>query len=103
MVSHSLRSTVPPHLPAVVFLQMMEESRELDARGLRCPMPLLKLKQALHGMAPAAVIEVRTTDPGSVRDFQAFLRQAGHVLLERREEGGEFFFRIRKGDGRSPV
>lgn len=75
---------------------MTDKSVLLDARGLRCPMPLLRLKQALHGMGEGDVIEVRTTDPGSVRDFQAFLRQAGHELQEMREEEGGFFFRIRK-------
>lgn len=75
---------------------MSETDRELDARGLRCPMPLLKLKQALNGMAPGETIAVQTSDPGSVRDFQAFLRQAGHSLLELREGEGEFFFRLRK-------
>ncbi len=75
---------------------MTDTSRQLDARGLRCPMPLLKLKQALHGMAPGDVIEVQTTDAGSVRDFQAFLRQGGHELLALHEGEAEFFFRIRK-------
>lgn len=78
---------------------MSETVHELDARRLRCPMPLLKLKQALHGMAGTEVIEVWTTDPGSVRDFQAFLRQGGHELLEMREGEAEFFFRIRKAGG----
>ncbi|MFN3586052.1 MAG: sulfurtransferase TusA family protein [Moraxellaceae bacterium] len=82
--------------PAVVFLQMTDETRQLDARGLRCPMPLLKLKQALHGMTAGEVIEVQTTDAGSVRDFQAFLRQGGHELLALQEDGACFFFRIRK-------
>ena len=59
-------------------------------------MPLLKLKQALHAMAPAEEVEVLTTDPGSVRDFQAFLRQSGHELLELREGEAGFCFRIRK-------
>ncbi|MDP2228035.1 MAG: sulfurtransferase TusA family protein [Moraxellaceae bacterium] len=75
---------------------MTDIPRQLDARGLRCPMPLLKLKQALHGMLAGEVIEVRTTDAGSVRDFQAFLRQGGHALEEMREGETEFFFRIRK-------
>lgn len=78
---------------------MSDSSRELDARGLRCPMPLLKLKQALHGMAAGDEIEVRTSDPGSVRDFQAFLRQSGHHLLDMEEGEKEFFFRIRKKPG----
>ncbi|HEX4869459.1 MAG TPA: sulfurtransferase TusA family protein [Moraxellaceae bacterium] len=73
-----------------------DPSRQLDARGLRCPLPLLKLKQALHGMAPGEDILVLTTDPGSVRDFQAFLRQSGHQLLDLGEAAPEFRFRIRK-------
>lgn len=75
---------------------MTDKAVLLDVRGLRCPMPLLRLKQVLHGMAAGAELEVRTTDPGSVRDFQAFLRQAGHELLEMREEEGGFFFLVRK-------
>lgn len=73
-----------------------EPSRQLDARGLRCPLPLLKLKQALHGMASGEEIEVWTTDPGSVRDFQAFLRQSGHHLIDINESPAENYFLIRK-------
>lgn len=75
---------------------MNDAVKTLDARGLRCPMPLLKLKQSLHGMADGEIIDVQTTDAGSVRDIQAFLRQAGHELLELQEGEKEFFFRIRK-------
>lgn len=75
---------------------MNDVVRTLDARGLRCPMPLLKLKQALHGMAAGEVIEVQTTDAGSVRDFHAFLRQAGHGLLELHEGESTYLFRIQK-------
>lgn len=75
---------------------MTDVTYQLDARGLRCPMPLLKLKQSLHGMESMAVITVQTSDPGSVRDFQAFLRQAGHELLEMKSDEREFLFRIRK-------
>jgi tRNA 2-thiouridine synthesizing protein A len=96
MSGYSGARPVFPHLLPVVNLQMSETSRQLDARGLRCPMPLLKLKQAMHAMASAETIEVLTTDPGSVRDFQAFLRQGSHVLLEMREGEKEFFFRVRK-------
>lgn len=75
---------------------MKDAERTLDARGMRCPMPLLKLKQALHGMAAGEVIIVMTTDAGSVRDFQAFLRQAGHELQDLQQGEAEFVFRIRK-------
>lgn len=76
-----------------------DPSRQLDARGLRCPLPLLKLKQALHGMAAGEEIAVWTTDPGSVRDFQAFLRQSGHQLLDISEDEAENYFLIRKKRG----
>lgn len=68
----------------------------LDARGLRCPLPLLRLKQTLNGLAAGSELHVVTTDPGSVKDFQAFLRQAGHSLVELREEADGFAFVIRK-------
>lgn len=68
----------------------------LDARGLRCPMPLLKLKQALHTLPAGGELEVVTTDPGSQRDFPAFLRQAGHTLCEQGEVESAFRFLIRK-------
>lgn len=84
------------HRSAVVILQMTESLRQLDTRGMRCPMPLLKLKQALHGMKAGEEVEVLTTDPGSLRDFQAFLRQAGHVLLSMQEGDKVFRFHIRK-------
>ena len=88
---------MPPHQPTVVILQMSDDpSRQLDARGLRCPLPLLKLKQTLHGMIGGEEIEVWTTDPGSVRDFQAFLRQSGHQLLDITESPEENYFLIRK-------
>ena len=81
--------------PDVPFLQRRDQML-LDARGLRCPMPLLKLKQALHGLPPGAELTVLTTDAGSWRDFPAFLNQAGHELRERREEEDGFRFEIRK-------
>lgn len=68
----------------------------LDARGLRCPMPLLKLKQALHKLESGEEITVLTSDAGSIRDFQAFLKQAGHQLVAHEEQGEDFFFKIRK-------
>lgn len=67
---------------------------------MRCPMPLLKLKQQLNGMAAGEEVRVETTDPGSVRDFQAFLRQAGHSLLELQEQEAGFLFHIRKKESK---
>lgn len=61
---------------------------ELDARGLQCPMPLLKAKQALNRMVCGDKLRVLATDPGSVRDFQVFCQQSGNVLEEQRTDNG---------------
>ena len=68
----------------------------LDARGLACPLPVLRARKAMQTLAPGAVLEILATDPGTVRDFQAFCEATGHELLERREQAGEFTYRIRK-------
>lgn len=70
----------------------------LDARGMRCPMPLLKLKQSLHQLNVAEVLTVMTTDPVSQRDFVAFLRQTPHQLISVKQENEEFIFEIKKGE-----
>lgn len=69
---------------------------ELDARGLTCPMPLLKLKQSLNKMEPGQVVKVVTTDQGSLRDFAAFLKQVDSELVEQTTEQDEYHFLIRK-------
>lgn len=69
---------------------------ELDASGLQCPMPLLKLKQQLNKMQKSQVIRVTTTDAGSVRDFGAFVNQVGHTLLLQEEGEERIIFVIRK-------
>ena len=68
----------------------------LDTRGLKCPLPVLRARKAMQGVAPGKVLRVLATDPGTVRDFQAFCEATGHELVARSEEGGEFTFRIRK-------
>jgi len=68
----------------------------LDTRGLKCPLPVLRARKAMQSVAPGAVLRVLATDPGTVRDFQAFCAATGHELVEHAEEGGEFRFRIRK-------
>jgi tRNA 2-thiouridine synthesizing protein A len=68
----------------------------LDARGLKCPLPVLRARKAMQRLAPGAVLQVLATDPAATRDFQAFCEATGHELLERREQGGEFCLRIRK-------
>lgn len=62
---------------------------QLDVQGLNCPMPLLKAKQALNKLEAGAVLQVQATDPGSVRDFEVFAKQSGHILLDSRVETGE--------------
>src|SRR3989449_8462356 len=63
----------------------MDFDRELDARGLNCPLPILRTKKALTGMQSGQVLKVLATDPGAVKDFQTFSRQTGHELLSHAE------------------
>ncbi len=75
----------------------MEFSKDLDARGLNCPLPILKTKKALADMTTGQILRVQATDPGSVRDFQAFAKQTGNDLVEQSEENDVFtFFMQRK-------
>ena len=74
----------------------MEFHKDLDARGLNCPLPILKAKKALAEMASGEVLRVVATDSGSVRDFQAFARQTGNQLLEQSETGAEYTFYMRR-------
>lgn len=69
---------------------------ELDARGLLCPMPLLKAKQALNKMQSREQLRVLATDPGSQRDFRVFAEQSGNLLLESEAHGGEFIYVLQK-------
>jgi tRNA 2-thiouridine synthesizing protein A len=75
---------------------MMDFEKELDARGLNCPLPILRCKKALAEVTSGQVLKVMATDPGSVKDFQAFCKQTGHELLSMQEIGKEFHFHIRK-------
>ena len=75
---------------------IMEFHKELDARGLNCPLPILKTKKALAEMASGQVLRVVATDPGSVRDFQAFAKQTGNDLLAQAGDGKEFVFFMRR-------
>lgn len=74
----------------------IEFDKELDARGLSCPLPILKAKKALAEMATGEILRVLATDPGSVRDFQAFARQTGNTLIEHSEENAEFTFFMKR-------
>jgi tRNA 2-thiouridine synthesizing protein A len=75
---------------------MTEATQELDARNLNCPLPILKAKKAINGMASGEVLRIYATDPGSVKDFEAFSKQTGNELLESIESGNEFHFLLRK-------
>ena len=74
----------------------MTEPVLLDAKGLTCPMPLLKAKKALNEMNPDALLKVLATDPGSVKDFEVFSRQSGNVLLESSRDGDTYIYVLRK-------
>ena len=75
---------------------MPEFDQELDASGLNCPLPILRAKKTLSGMSAGQVLHIIATDPGSVKDFDAFSKQTGNELLESKEEGGKFHFMIKK-------
>ena len=68
----------------------------LDAKGLNCPLPILKAKKALKGMAAGQVLEIQATDPGSVADFAAFCNQTGNELLSSETEGDVYKFMIKR-------
>ena len=70
--------------------------QELDARGLNCPLPILRAKKALNDLDGGQTLAIVATDPGSVKDFQAFAKQTGNELLESGEANGEFTFLIKK-------
>ena len=74
----------------------MQAIKELDTRGLNCPLPILKAKKALADMPSGQVLRVISTDPGSVRDFQAFARQTGNELVEQSNGAGEFIHLLRR-------
>ena len=75
---------------------MADFDEELDASGLNCPLPILRAKKTLAGMDAGKILHIIATDPGSVKDFEAFARQTGNELMESKEEGGKFLFLIKK-------
>jgi tRNA 2-thiouridine synthesizing protein A len=74
----------------------MDVQREIDTRGLNCPLPILKAKKALADMSSGQVLKVLATDPGSMRDFQAFARQTGNELIEQTSAGDEYIHVLRR-------
>lgn len=75
---------------------MSNFDEELDASGLNCPLPILRAKKALGALDSGKVLHIIATDPGSVKDFEAFAKQTGNTLMESKEEGGKFHFLIKK-------
>ena len=76
---------------------MMQTNQELDARGLNCPLPILRTKKAMAGMAAGETLRVIATDPGSEKDMESFCRQTGSELVESGQLDGDFVFVVRKG------
>ena len=74
----------------------MQADRELDTRGLNCPLPILKAKKALADMQSGELLRVVSTDPGSMRDFKAFARQTGNELVEQTSGEAEFIHVLRR-------
>ena len=74
----------------------MEINRDLDVRGLNCPLPILRTKKALAEMETGQVLRVQATDPGSVKDFAAFAKQTRNELLEQKEENRVFEFYLKR-------
>jgi tRNA 2-thiouridine synthesizing protein A len=76
--------------------QILQADREVDARGLNCPLPILRTKKTLNDMVSGQVLRILATDPAAVRDFQAFTKQTGHELLQHAEHDGVFTFLLRR-------
>ncbi len=76
---------------------MAEYDEELDASGLNCPLPILRAKKALTALESGKILRIIATDPGSVKDFEAFAKQTGNELLESTEDSGKYEFLIKKG------
>jgi len=75
---------------------MADFDQELDARNLNCPLPILRAKKALSKMESGQILRIIATDPGSVKDFEAFAKQTGNTLMESNEADGEYSFLIKK-------
>ena len=75
---------------------MSNFDQELDARGLNCPLPILRAKKTLNTMSGGQILKIMATDPGSLKDFEAFAKQTGNELLDSSELDGEFHFMLKK-------
>jgi tRNA 2-thiouridine synthesizing protein A len=74
----------------------MDFDKELDARGLNCPLPILRAKKTLNELTSGQILKITSTDPGSVKDFAAFAKQTGNELLSSSEAGNEYTFFMKK-------
>ena len=74
----------------------MNFDKEVDARGLNCPLPILRTKKALADMLSGQVLRIVATDPGAVKDFQAFAKQTGNALVDQSANDKEFTFFMQK-------
>lgn len=75
---------------------MTTATQTLDARGLNCPLPILRTKKALNGLQSGETLQIHASDPGSVKDMQAFCQQTGNELVSSSDTNGEFSFLVRK-------
>lgn len=75
---------------------MTDNLHTLDARGLNCPLPILRTKKAMTALQSGDILQVTATDPGSLKDLDSFCSQTGHEMLSSEQADGEFHFRIRK-------
>ena len=76
---------------------MTTADQELDARGLNCPLPILRAKKSIAALGAGQMLRILATDPGSVKDFDAFCKQTGNTLVASNQNGGDYEFLIRKG------
>ncbi len=74
----------------------IEVAQKVDARGLNCPLPILRTKKAIAALQDGEVLEMTSTDPGSLKDIESFCSQTGNELVSSNQSGGDFIFYIRK-------
>lgn len=76
-------------------MELMSD-QQLDTRGMNCPLPILKTKKAMNGLQVGQLLEITSTDPGSVKDMASFCNQTGHEMMSHKEDSGDYIFFIRK-------
>lgn len=86
----------PPNWRSPENAKMLEVDKEVDARGLNCPLPILRAKKALADMSTGQILKVSATDPGAQRDFAAFAKQTGNAIVETHTQDKVFVFLIRR-------